>query len=220
MEKAIYKITNNINGKIYIGQTIHPNKRWWEHRQRAKTEYDSYPIHLAIKKYGEENFTFSILEWTEDYDRREKELIILYNSLSPNGYNVIPGGSVPVFIGEDHPRNTVSIENVKNIIEELKNNQKTDRQIAQEYNTTDKIIADINHGYSHKQDGICYPIRVKHGKQKLSIEQVLEIKDKLKNTNLSYMTLAKMFKVSKGTIYHINKGLTFKNDNEHYPIRG
>ena len=54
---------------------MHPEKRWWEHRQRAKTHYDNYPIHLAIDKYGEENFEFKVLEWSEDYDNRERELI-------------------------------------------------------------------------------------------------------------------------------------------------
>lgn len=37
MEKAIYQITNNVNNKIYIGQSVHPIKRWWEHCQRAKS---------------------------------------------------------------------------------------------------------------------------------------------------------------------------------------
>ena len=36
MEKAIYKITNLINGKVYIGQSIHPERRWIEHKQRAR----------------------------------------------------------------------------------------------------------------------------------------------------------------------------------------
>jgi hypothetical protein len=40
--------------------------------------------------------------------------------LSPNGYNIIDGGHSPIMIGEDHPRNTVSNNNVLNIIHELK----------------------------------------------------------------------------------------------------
>ena len=61
MEKAIYKITNLQNNKVYIGQTIHPDKRWWEHCQRARTHTDQYPIHLAIFKYGPDNFKMEIL---------------------------------------------------------------------------------------------------------------------------------------------------------------
>ena len=219
MEKAIYKITNNLNGKIYIGQSVHPNKRWWEHCQRAKENIDSYPIHLAIKKYGEENFSFEILEWTEDYDNREKELIIFYNSLSPNGYNLASGGATPIMYGENHPRNTLFNEQVYNIINELKQNSLTDREIAFKYNTTDKIVSDINHGRTHKMENIQYPIRKRNGIQKLKEDEVKEIKKLLAETSISYLEIGKIFNVTKGTIYHINSGRTFVDKNIKYPIR-
>lgn len=217
--KFLYKITNLINNKVYIGQTIHPDKRWWEHKQRAKTHYDNYPIHLAIAKYGEENFVFEILEESQNYNEREKELIKQYNSLFPNGYNIMPGGASPVYYGEDHPRNTISNINVLNIINELQIGKLSDKEIAKKYDTTDKIVADINHGYTHIQPGIKYPIREKRGSQKLTKEQVKEIKNLLKTTNLSYSDIGNQFGVSKSNIYHINTGRTFKDDNEKYPIR-
>ena len=71
MKKAIYKLTNKINNKIYIGQSIHPEKRLREHENRAKNKLDNYPIHNAIAKYGIDNFDFEIIEWTEDYDDKE-----------------------------------------------------------------------------------------------------------------------------------------------------
>lgn len=61
---GIYKITNNINGKVYIGQSIDINKRWKEHKYRSQIpnkEYDKY-LYRAFRKYGLENFTFEILE--------------------------------------------------------------------------------------------------------------------------------------------------------------
>ncbi len=120
MIKAIYKITNLLNNKIYIGQSIHPGKRWKEHQQHARARDDNYPIHLAINKYGANNFSFEILEWTEDYDNEEKRLINYFNSLVPCGYNIIEGGHSPIMIGECNPRNTISNENVLNVIKELK----------------------------------------------------------------------------------------------------
>ncbi len=184
--KAIYKITNLLNNKTYIGQSLHPEKRWWEHKQRAKTNYDNYPIHLAIAKYGEENFSFEILEWTKDYNNEEKRLIKEYNSLSPNGYNILIGGSNPILYGEDHPRNKVQNKDLPFIIQDLKENKLSDREIAKKYNLTDKIIADINHGYTHKVENEKYPIRTKKGKQKLTEKQADEIKILLKTTVLSY----------------------------------
>ena len=220
MIKAIYVITNKINGKQYVGQTVHPEKRWWEHKNRAKTKYDLLPIHLAISKYGEDNFSFEILEWTYDYDAKEIETISKLKTLTPNGYNIARGGNTNVMYGEDHPRNTVDDETVNNIIIDLKEAKLSDRSIAKKYNTTDKIIADINHGYSHKKDNETYPIRNKKGMQKLTIEQVNDIVFQLINTNATYQKLADQYEVSKGVIYHINKGLTFHNNNLEYPLRG
>lgn len=71
----LYKITNLINNKIYIGQTKRPNKRWYDHR------YKSAPtkiIHYAINKYGAHNFTFEIIaisKTQEDANDAEIELI-------------------------------------------------------------------------------------------------------------------------------------------------
>lgn len=218
MQKAIYKITNKINGKLYIGQTIHPNRRWIEHKQKARHGQDLFPIHLAIKKYGEENFLFEIIEWTENYDNEERRLIKEFNTLCPNGYNIGKGGENYVMYGEDNPRNRVKNSDIPLIIQDLKENKMTDRAIAQKYNLTDKIIADINHGYTHKQSNEIYPIRKRSGCQKLTLDQVAEIKDLLSTTLLSYQELADKYNVSKGTIASINKGLTFKEQQE-YPIR-
>lgn len=218
MIKAIYKITNLVNGKIYIGQSIHPNRRWIEHKQAAMNGIDDYPIHLAIRKYGKDNFIFEILEWTSDYDNEEIKLIALYNSLIPNGYNIREGGQSLVMYGEDNPRNKVPNNVVPLIIQELKENKLTDRAIATKYGLTDKIIADINHGYSHKQEGISYPIRIKRGSQKLTQEEAIEIKEILATSLMSYAEIAEKYGISKSSVYSINKGMTFK-ENREYPIR-
>lgn len=177
------------------------------------------PIHLAISKYGEENFDFKIIKWTEDYDNEEIQMINELNTLTPNGYNISSGGNTNVMYGECHPRSTVTDETVLNIISDLKEGSLSDRDISNKYNTSDKIVADINHGYSHRQENEAYPIRRKIGLQKLTMQQVNEIVDSLIHTNISYKNLADKYNVSKGVIYHINKGLTFYNDNYIYPLR-
>ena len=91
----IYKITNRINGKIYIGQTRSTiKKRFSQHCEtRNKTA-----IGLAIKKYGSDNFEYAILydniETLKELNKKEIECIKLYNSISPNGYNIESGGKV------------------------------------------------------------------------------------------------------------------------------
>ena len=60
----IYKITNKINGKIYVGKTLKtPQQRWSEHvRDSYKDSCKDRPLYRAFKKYGLENFTLDIIE--------------------------------------------------------------------------------------------------------------------------------------------------------------
>lgn len=91
MSCGIYKIENLLNGKSYIGQSIEIEHRFAKH----KCAKDDFYIHRAIRKYGVENFSFKILEECnlEELNEKEKYWIKYYNSLTPNGYNMIPGGS-------------------------------------------------------------------------------------------------------------------------------
>lgn len=90
----IYKITNLINGKIYIGQTIATiNERWAGHKCDSKRKNTA--IGNAINKYGEENFSIEVVEDDIDYELLdEKEIFYIkeYNSLYPVGYNISQGG--------------------------------------------------------------------------------------------------------------------------------
>lgn len=87
----VYKITNLITNKMYIGYT-HKDilKRFREHCTTNK-----YYINHTIRFYGEENFKIELLESYDDKNfalLREKELIEELNTRSPNGYNIQPGG--------------------------------------------------------------------------------------------------------------------------------
>lgn len=53
---GIYKIINNVNNKIYVGQSIDINRRFKEHIRTSKLNKDTMPIHKAIYKYGIDNF--------------------------------------------------------------------------------------------------------------------------------------------------------------------
>jgi len=89
---VIYKITNKINGKIYIGQTTTSIKdRWKSHCKRK----DRPGISHAIQKYGKENFTIEEIDGANslsELNYLEEHYIYTYNSLAPNGYNLTSGG--------------------------------------------------------------------------------------------------------------------------------
>lgn len=94
--QGIYKITNKINQKCYIGKSKNITERWNYHKTRYndEREYDK-PLYRAFRKYGIENFTFDILEELQEYDKesneREKYWIKFYNSYE-KGYNGTKGG--------------------------------------------------------------------------------------------------------------------------------
>lgn len=98
----IYKITNTINNKIYIGQTVNPQKRWLKHLSVARSDYkyNSY-FYNAINKYGSDNFKFEVIEECNVLcmDERESFWIKELNSLTPNGYNLTPGG---MYLFDEH----------------------------------------------------------------------------------------------------------------------
>lgn len=91
----IYKHTNKINNKVYIGQTCQdPEKRW----RKGEGYKDSPLFYKAIQKYGWDNFTHEIIEQGNDElwaDSREIYWIAYYDSYNNDakGYNLTPGGS-------------------------------------------------------------------------------------------------------------------------------
>lgn len=98
----IYKITNVINDKKYIGQTRQPVQvRWDAHIYAAFREYDDnrYYLHRAIQKYGLENFTFEIIEEVPNTKLDEREIYWIanyhtyrYDKLGNQSYNLTRGG--------------------------------------------------------------------------------------------------------------------------------
>ena len=97
---VIYKATNNINGKVYIGQTNNFSRRKREHIAEALRNLpkDYSLFHKAIRKYGPDNFSWEIIEEIPNdiLDEREKYWIAYYDSYIANklgkGYNLTPGG--------------------------------------------------------------------------------------------------------------------------------
>jgi group I intron endonuclease len=91
----IYKITNRVNGKVYIGKTNTTiAKRWRKHLNEAKW-HDLRHLYAAINKYGKENFTIETIEICDGSEggEREKYWIKHYNSTNQSvGYNLTEGG--------------------------------------------------------------------------------------------------------------------------------
>lgn len=96
----IYKATNIINGKVYVGQTIHSlEKRKNQHERAYRYSHSKdFIFSRAIRKYGKENFTWEIIdtsETLEELNQKEEMWILRLNSLASSGfgYNEKRGGN-------------------------------------------------------------------------------------------------------------------------------
>ena len=137
MRGFIYKITNTINGKFYIGQTIQNVKeRFYQHcATKCSKAVSNMAIHRAIKKYGKSNFTVEVIEEVEstNLNDRERYWIRYYDSYN-NGYNSTEGGQdgIKLFKNLD----------TESIVREYKSG-KSLREIGRLFNVDKQTIKDL-----------------------------------------------------------------------------
>lgn len=153
MSIGIYKIENLLNNKIYIGQSIHIEKRWQEH---CKASTNSL-IAKAIRKYGKENFSFQILEEVSnitELNELESKYIQQFNSLVPNGYNIMieDNNQHHQFIKYDY---LIFLE----IVDKIKNSNLSFQEIAIQYDLDLSMIYYLNRGDYHTLPNESYPLR-------------------------------------------------------------
>ena len=226
MEKYIYKITNLINNKKYIGQTNDPNRRWQEHQRFGNTieEEKTKLLYSAMKKYGKDNFIFEIIEGPiQNYNEREVFWITYYNTYIGNensqGYNLTLGGDDPPRLcGENNPNTVHSIAEIEQIQYLLKNTKLSILEIAKTFNYNRSSIERINKGIIWHNDNLEYPLRPENT-QNFSKDRAEKIKFDLMNTNLTQIEISKKYNVGRTTITAINQGQNYYDENLSYPLR-
>lgn len=203
---SIYKITNKINQKIYIGLTkTSVQLRWKKHVGAALRCEDNSIFHYAIKKYRPENFEIEILieglSLEEAYEK-EKYYIAYYDSFNKNkGYNMTLGGENAIQNkGEKNGRAIATDQQRWDAIRLLSETDLNHWEIATAVGYPGKtksalsgFVSDLNCGRTFFQESLIYPIR--NGKKfksgdanptALSKEEALKIINLLINTNDSY----------------------------------
>lgn len=173
----------------------------------------------AIRAYGEENFEFQIIGWFDDYNEKEKYYIKYYNTLVPDGYNLMEGGEEPPHkYGEEHPKSVYSQELIDNIIDDLLSHKYTQKEIQKKYNVKQQLITSINRGVTHRRPGLEYPI-IKTSKYHINDNTFEEIVYLLKYSTCTCAEIALYYGFDTSAIKAINTGRNHHKDNINYPIR-
>lgn len=129
-----------------------------------------------MKKYGLSNFTFKVIEecLPDQLDEKEKYYIQYFNSIAPNGYNLSEGGQGSKGFGKKLDQDTVNLIKVQ-----LKNTLKTQREIAKDFNLSQKTVSDINLGEIWYDDNEKYPLRDKNSFRKKRVLYKRQEREKL-----------------------------------------
>lgn len=222
---GIYKITNLINNKIYIGQAVDIRVRFKTHEKYDTPEkfngsltfeqQKNMPIHQAIMKYGLENFFFEIIEECaeNELDEKEKYWINFYNCKVPNGYNIKDGGKdgASNLKGEECYLTQYKKEDIDEVKKLLLQGKKP-VDIIKIFPSIDigNIYA-INSGKIWKDNNLTYPLNGLKGNRKYNSEVYLEIKEIFNNISeeigkmKAYSFLAEKYQLSIRSIMRIVK---------------
>lgn len=233
---GIYQFKNKINNKIYIGQSKDIEYRYKRHIYDAKNGATTL-LHAAIRKYGIENFTFTILEECNIEELNEREIFYIqkFNSLMPNGYNMQTGGQNR----KAQPYFYFTEQDIVVIYDLLKDTELSYVDIGNIYGVTSAMIKHINYGEQYVQNEVCYPIRLEQQSkniqrkivsQKLSgensykatvtTEQVYDIIDDLTfNLQMTIIDIAKKYHITVDVVKDINRYKSWKHISRKIPCR-
>ena len=175
MKGIIYKITNKVNGKSYIGQTRYTIEfRWRQHQHKKDNTY----FHNAIHKYGIENFNIEILEECDIKDLNSREIFYIakYDTFK-NGYNLTIGGD---------GNRTLLLDNNYDEIKELYLSGFSSNKIAELYKVDKasiiKILKSLN-------------VKIRSNKLNINHQEFLELKQDYQ-TGYSLRELSKRYDCS------------------------
>lgn len=221
----IYKITNLTNGKLYIGKTSRPNKRWQQHISLSNNPKDRryQYIHRAIRKYGTKNFSFEIIDsFKEENECFKYETIYINNFNSNNrkiGYNLTTGGDGAT--GYHHTKKSKQkmslaklgvFEGNKNPFYGKKHTQKVRKILSEKA----KLRTGKNnpfYGKTHNKETLINirKTKIKNGtlgkKKYLTEQQISDVRSKYATGNYTYSQLGKEYLLHNETIKNI---ITYK----------
>ena len=221
----IYKIINLINNKIYIGYTSQNiNARFSQHKSDSLNNRDNSILHKAIKKYGAENFKIEVIE---EFDENKKEWQSLekfyikeFQSLIPNGYNILEGGDKPpAAYGDMNNKTKIKDNQMESLYNMLRDTKVSLKDIAKHFGVSSSQIERINKGTFRHQEGVEYPIRKfsKHEENALKVIEILKTNRSLTHAEIADM-IPNYFKSNEISSINTGKKYGYLYDGE-FPIQ-
>lgn len=234
MSFYVYVIHNLLNNKIYVGKTKNLKRRWSSHLSFAKGNITNQYIHKAIRKYGSNNFVFSLIQelFNEtECNKAEQYWINYFNSRnSKYGYNLTDGGDgsygrqqtiatrlkiseakTGTMIGKDNSfyGRTHTIE-TKNIISGKNTGLKRTDEFKKE--RSNSMLGKSNHFYGKNHtDETLYKISGENSSNvKLSVQQVLDILKISDQKLYSQKQIAAIYNISQQQVSRIVNGKKWK----------
>lgn len=217
--RYVYIIENRIDHKVYVGQTKNPIGRRNGHFYSANHGVKS-PFYHAIRKHGQENFEFRVIEETdvELVNDREVYWIAFYDSTNrEKGYNLESGGGVGkeiheetkkklslLFSGEKNPNYgvNVSVETRKKLSFARKGKKLSESYVA----ALTKAMRRIGGSFRGKKHSVKTRKQMGVSKRKITDEQVIEIKRAFFAGEKTRTELATQFNVTRSFVGNIIAG--------------
>lgn len=226
----IYKITNLINGKIYVGKTIKSiQERFKEHIKKASQHPNRY-LYDAMNHYGCENFFIESIEECEDtfLDEREIFWIKKLNATNPQiGYNLTNGGEGGnTWLLNPHKNKTgekIRKSNLKDryvpitreSLQEDMNNNLTYKDMMQKYHCSQTTLANrFRYFFNGKSLKELRPVINSGQFKKIDIPEKEFLKD-IKEGILTNKEICTKYNIGEGTFFNRCKTFTGMTPNQY-----
>ena len=220
MTCGIYKITNVVNNKSYIGKSVNIEERWQHHKTSERRRYPNKLLYKAFDKYGLNNFTFEIIEecQKQELEQKEKFWIKHYHTCvlekDGYGYNCTFGGDgFQTGGGENSATPVLTQKEVLSIQSQLLQGipiveiSKKFPQVG--YN----CIYNINIGKTWHNDNFTYPLKKYSKNHKFTDIEIEAIRELYFNQSYSQKEIAQHYNCSIDTIRNILKNRTYIDKN-------